>query len=418
MLKYKNQACIMIEVFLEIPYKKLYKTIIQIGDIFMLKLAIIGAGSIGGVHADSCIELKDKCEVIMICNAHIKKAEDMIKEKGFNATATEDYDEVLNNKDVDAVLICVPPLLHCEYAIRALEAKKHVLLEKPMASSLEECDKIINAAKKNDRILSVVSQNRFMTPMYKIKKMLDSNAIGRPLHTTVNSLWWRGASYYDLWWRGTWEKESGGTFTINAVHHLDITLWMLGLPKAVTAVITNTNHTNSECEDLGMAILEYDGMLAQVTASIVDHGEEQQMVFQGEKAKISIPWSVAANKSQENGFPEPDPETEKEVQKIYDGIEGLTLEGHTGQINNFINAILGEEEIVVSGQDARNVMQVVHAIYKSSTTRTTVTLPIADDDPFYKHDTMVEKMPKFFEKTKSVDGFSSSKITLARDVGK
>ncbi len=384
----------------------------------MLKVAVIGAGAIGSVHVDSCLELKEQCEIVMVCNAHIKKASDMIAEKKLNAVSTEDYQEVLDNKEVDAVLICVPPLLHCEFTIRALEAKKHVLLEKPMASSLEECDMMIEAAKKNDRILSVISQNRFKTPMHKIKKMLESKAIGRVLHTTINSLWWRGASYYDLWWRGTWEKESGGCFTINAVHHLDLTLWMIGLPKAVTAVVTNVNHTNSECEDLGVAILEYDGMLAQVTAAIVDHGEEQQMIFQGEKAKISIPWSVAANKSQENGFPEPNEEQEQEVQKIYDSIETLEVEGHTGQIKNFLNAILGKEEIVVSGQDARNAMEVIVAIYKSSTTRSTITLPISKDDPYYKHDSMVSLMPKFFEKTKSVEGFSTSKITLARDVGK
>ena len=115
---------------------------------------------------------------------------------------------------------------HAPIAIKALRAGKHVICEKPMAGSLEECDQMIKAADENGKLLSIVAQNRYKTPHMKTKQLLDAGAIGPVLFATINSFWWRGENYYDLWWRGTWEKEGGGVLVNQSVHQLDLLLWL------------------------------------------------------------------------------------------------------------------------------------------------------------------------------------------------
>ncbi|MCL2008404.1 MAG: Gfo/Idh/MocA family oxidoreductase [Treponema sp.] len=385
----------------------------------MTGIAIVGAGAIAQVHADAFLQFKNRCEVRAVCDVFPEKAEELIKEKGFkNARAFKEFDDALSAGGIDAVSICLPPATHAETAVKALTAGMHVLVEKPMAPSLAECDAMIAAAEKTGKILSPVAQNRFKTPNQRVKTMIASGDAGKILYAAANSLWWRGGNYYDIWWRGTWEGECGGCVTSHAVHHIDLLLWMLGMPQRVTAIITNVGHDNSECEDLGMAILEYPGLLAQITASLVHHDELQELVFQAEKGRLSVPWATASSRALPNGFPEENREAADSLQRRYDSIPAIPLEGHPAQISNFLAAIEGKEKLAINGNDGRSAMELIMAIYKSSLTRQPVSLPIAKDDVFYSRDSMIKAMPRFFQKTRSVDNFSTNKINLGRDVGK
>jgi predicted dehydrogenase len=385
----------------------------------MRGIAILGSGAIAAVHADAFLFHREKCEVRAVCDLYPDKAQALIDGKGLkNAKACREIDEVLSLPGIDAVSICLPPDVHCSAAVKALGAGKHVLVEKPMAASLEECDEMIRAAEKSGKLLSPVAQNRFKTPNSRVKQLLEEKTAGRVLLATVNSLWWRGGNYYDIWWRGTWKSEHGGCVTSHAVHHIDLLLWMLGRPERVTAVIANVAHDNSECEDLGLAIFEYPGMLAQMTASLVTHDEEQELIFQAEKGRLSVPWKTAASKALPNGFPEDDAEAKRSLQAAYDALPSLAVEGHPAQIGNFLAAIEGKESLAISGADGRNAIELIMAVYKSSVLRAPVTLPIAPEDPFYGRDSMSAAMPRFFEKKRTVENFASSQITLGRDLGK
>lgn len=381
-------------------------------------IIIIGTGAIARVHIEAYKEMGN-CHIACLCDLFVDKAEKMIEEMGLaGAVAFKDYKQALKMVDADIVSVCLPPGMHAQVAIDALEAGKHVLVEKPMATSLEECDQMIEAGKQSGKLLSIVCQNRFKTPMMKMKSLLDSGVIGPVRYANVNSYWWRGQSYYDLWWRGTWEKESGGCTTAHATHHLDLTQWLLGMPTEVTAVITNMVHTNSECEDLSMAIFRYPDKMAQLTATLLMHGEEQSMVFSGDKARVSIPWSVQANKELDNGFPVEDGETKQVVENFYEALAEVDLEGHPGQIRNFIRAIEGTEPLLVTGEEGRKTIELIMAIYKSSVTKAPVELPLAKDDVFYTKAGFVSQMPRFFEKKRSVENFATETISLGRDVGK
>lgn len=385
----------------------------------MVNVAIMGAGAIAGVQADAYGMFPELCEVRAVCDIYIEKAEALIKKKGLeHATAYSNLEAAVRAEKIAAVAICLPPSFHAETAIQAMELGCHVLVEKPMANSLEECDRMNEAAERTGKRLSIVCQNRFKTPMNRVHQMLQDGVGGRVTHAIVNSLWWRGENYYDIWWRGTWEKECGGSFTSHSVHHVDLLVWMLGMPEQVTAVMKNVGHHNSELEDVGMAILEYPQTFAHIGTSIVDHGEEQEMVFQTEKGRLSIPWKPAAATPLPNGFPKENQEYEEELYHIYNEIPELELEGHPAQVRNFLRAIRGEEELLSSGKEGRNAIEVIMAIYKSHAERGTVSLPIAKDDDFYRKETMVQRMPHFFEKVKSIENFTETEITLGRDVGK
>jgi predicted dehydrogenase len=182
--------------------------------------------------------------------------------------------------------------------------------------------------------------------------------------------------------------------------------------------MTNTAHDNSECEDLAVAILEYPGMLAQITASLVTHDEEQEMIFQTEKARLSIPWKTAASKALPNGFPEENSEVKNAVQSRYAALPELPAEAHPAQIGNLISAINGEETLLVTGRDGRAALELIMAIYKSAATRATVPLPLEPGDAFYRQATMLAAVPHFNEKKRSVENFTQTEITLGRDYGK
>lgn len=382
----------------------------------MINVVIIGTGAISVSHIRGYLELGDKCKIVALCDIYPEKAKQQAKEFNLEVDVYEDYSKLLERSDVDLVSICTPPYTHAEITINFLNAGKHVLVEKPMASSLEECDAMNDAAKRNNKLLSVVAQNRFTNPMMKLKNVLETKLMGPIVHTQVDSYWWRGHSYYDLWWRGTWEKEGGGCTLNHAVHHIDIFQWMNGMPFEVTAVMSNTSHDNAEVEDLSIAICRYkSGALAQITSSVVHHGEEQQLIFQGKNARVSAPWKLKASTSKENGFPEDDKKLEDKIQQVYDQQSDLLYHGHTGQIHDVLSAIRDKHEVLVDGEQGRNTLELITAIYQSASLGEAVKLPLTTDSPFYTRENILKKATYFFEKTGVVEGFANNAITVGGD---
>lgn len=378
----------------------------------MLKIAIIGAGAISTAHIEAYRQFPERCEIVAVADIYKNKAENRIAEQQLlNAQAYEDYKKLLN-KDIDLISVCTPPYTHAEISISFLQAGKHVIVEKPMASSLEECDAMNEAAKASGKLLSVIAQNRFRTPMMKLKSVLESGLIGPVVHTQVDSFWWRGHCYYDLWWRGTWEMEGGGCTLNHAVHHIDALLWMKGQPTELQAVMGNTAHDNAEVEDLSIAILKFaDGSLGQITSSVVHHGEKQQLIFQGKNARISAPWLLTASSALENGFPTPNSQLTSEIQAYYEKLPEVIYEGHVGQVDNVLSAIENGASLLIDGYSGRATLELILAIYKAATTGEKVKFPLHADDPFYTRKGIQENIPHFYEKTASVANFSDQAIT-------
>ncbi|HEO8420541.1 TPA: Gfo/Idh/MocA family oxidoreductase [Yersinia enterocolitica] len=379
----------------------------------MLKVAIIGAGAISSAHMEAYLQFPDRCQIVALCDIYPEKAEKKAKEFNLDATIYDDHTKMLNREDIDLVSVCTPPYTHSEITINFLDTGKNVLVEKPMASSLEECDAMNAAAERNNKMLSVISQNRFRTPMMKLKSVLDTKLMGPIVHTQVDSFWWRGHSYYDLWWRGTWEKEGGGCTLNHAVHHIDIFKWMNGMPSEVTAVMSNASHDNAEVEDISVAICRYDdGSLAQITSSVIHHGEEQQLIFQGKNARVSVPWKVKASKSKGNGFPEEDGELEAQIQQYYDELDEVQHEGHTGQIDDVLTALENGTPILIDGKQGRQTLELISAIYESASTGKTIKLPLTKDNLFYTREGTQKNAIHFYEKKTVIENFEDNNITV------
>jgi len=385
----------------------------------MIDVAVIGAGAISSFHLDGYLAFPDRCRVVAVADTDLGRAHNRIAEYGLkDAVAFDGVDAVLaSGRNIDLASVCTPPSGHAEIAAKLLDAGVSTLLEKPMAPSLAECDAILAAAERGGAILSVVAQNRFTNPMMRLKQVLDSGLAGRVLHAQVDSHWWRGLSYYDLWWRGTWRSEGGGCTLNHAVHHIDALQWMVGTPAAIQSMIGNVNHGNSEVEDLSLTIMRFpDGALGQLTASVVHHGQEQQIIFQTERAKIAMPWTVSAQAALPNGFPEHehDEATERELTDYYESLPALAYEGHTGQIDDVLTALEttdGTHHVLVTGRDGRTTIEIITAIYQAAITAQTVTLPLPPDDPFRTRAGLLAAAPHFHKKTASVGEFSSNEIT-------
>ncbi len=314
---------------------------------------------------------------------------------------------------IDVVHVCTPPYTHAEIAINSMNAGKNVLVEKPMATCLAECDAMIAAEATNGVVMGCIAQNRFQNPVYKLKEVLDSGKAGALRVAHVNSFWWRGHSYYDLWWRGLWEKEGGGPTLNHAVHHIDIMNWLKGeLPVGVTSVLGNVMHDNAEVEDISFSTLVYgDATLAQVTSSVVHHGEEQGVVLQCADAKIQAPWDCYASITKENGFPIRNEALEAELNQMVEDLPDLPYVGHAGEIDNYLTALQQGTRPMIQGADGRKTVELITAIYKSGALKQTVALPITPEDEFYTFDGLLKHAPRFYEKTSCVENFTQDNIT-------
>lgn len=161
-----------------------------------------------------------------------------------------------------------------------------------------------------------------------------------------------------------------------------------------------------------MSILRYDGMLGQVNSSLVDHDEKQEFFFAAEHASFAIPWHVKAVEQLPNGFFKPNPEREEALDAHYASLPGLALEGHPAQIEDVLVAVQQGRAPLVDGREGRKAVELITAMYKSSTEACEVALPLEADDPFYTTEGMMARMIRYHKKLKSVENLEDSEITL------
>lgn len=375
----------------------------------MIKVAIIGTGNICPSHIQAYLAFPQRCHIVALSDIYPEKAQQRAEQFDLDAQIYSDYHELLKTEKPDLVSICLPPYVHADVAVAAMETGANVVCEKPMASSLAECDRMIEAEKRTGKWICCVAQNRFRDDHMGLKEILDAGLIGRIVHAQIDSYWWRGHSYYDLWWRGTWEKEGGGCTLNHAVHHIDLLLWMMGMPQRVTAVLSNAAHDNSEVEDISVAVLEYaGGALAQITSSVISHGQRQNVIFQGEDAMVGAPWQRYASTSMPNGFPEENTQLEAKIDVMHQAHQPLAHTLHTAQIDDVLSAMEQGRAPFIGSEDGRRTVELITAIYESGSARRTVELPLKADDAFYTTEGILKNARHFYEKGKSVENFKDT----------
>ena len=223
-----------------------------------MKYALIGCGRISPNHISAA--LNNNLEIVGICDVlqeKIIEKKEMFKEI-INVNEYLDYKEMLEKEKPTLVAIATESGKHAQIAIDCLNSGANVIIEKPIALSLEDADKIIEAAQKNNLKVCACHQNRFNKAIQKIRKSLENGDFGKLLHGTAHIRWNRDINYYkQAPWRGTWEQD-GGALMNQCIHNIDLLRWMMGNDvEEVMAYTDRLTHDYIDAEDLGVAILKF-----------------------------------------------------------------------------------------------------------------------------------------------------------------
>ncbi len=349
----------------------------------MLRTGIIGCGKVARYHAATLMNLGES-EFRAVCSRSKEKAKAFGKEYG--ARGYDDVTTMVMEEQLDMVIVCTPHPNHKEPAVAAMKAGAHVLVEKPMASSLKDCDMMIEAAENYGKTLGVVSQRRFYPPVQRVKKAIDAGKIGIPVLGTATMLSWRDKNYYDSDpWRGRWKEEGGGVLVNQAPHQLDLLLWFMGDIEELYGVHANLNHPYIEVEDTALAIIKFkNGGLGNILVSnsqkpgifgkVHVHGsngasagvqtEGGAMFVAGMTEKIDPPfndiWTIPGEETMTGKWKEEDTRFFSSTDAI-----GYFLER---QVEDFILAVEEGKEPMVTAQEGRKTVELFTMIYRSNDT--------------------------------------------------
>ena len=187
----------------------------------------------------------------------------------YQVAAFTDLREMIDQAKVEAICLCTPHPQHAVPTIIAAQAGVHVLVEKPLASSLADCDAMLAAAHANKTIISTVCQRRFYPPCRRIHEAIRDGKLGKPILGTATIFGWRDEAYYQSDpWRGSWKHEGGGVLVNQSPHQLDLLLWYLGEVEEVFGYWANQNHPYIEVEDTAVAVIRFkNGALGTVVVS-------------------------------------------------------------------------------------------------------------------------------------------------------
>ena len=220
-----------------------------------LKTGIIGCGKVGDFHAKA-FEALENSEFTAVCDNNIERARAFADRYGVKAY--DDIEAMIRECGLDVVSICTPHPLHANPAVIAADCGCNVLIEKPLAASLEDCDRIIEAGDRNHVTIGTMVQRRFYRPCMRIHQAIEDGKIGRPVLGMVTMLGWRDKNYYDSDpWRGSWKGEGGGVMVNQAPHQIDLLQWYMGEVDEIYGVWKNLNHPYIEVEDTAVAVIKF-----------------------------------------------------------------------------------------------------------------------------------------------------------------
>lgn len=340
------------------------------------KIGMIGCGNIAAKHIIAMAENGNKIELSALCDIYNGKINDIAAYystlSGNNPESIKkynNYNKILEDEEIEIVTITTSSGTRSRIALEALEAGKHLILEKPMALSIKDADAIIKKAEEKRLIVSVCHQLRYLPYMKALKENVDMGAFGKLTYAVASMRWNRGDEYYSSSsWRGTW-KNDGGALMNQAIHVIDLLLWMFGPVKNVYGKI-GRYLKKIEAEDTGMALLEFkNGAMGLVEASVCIYPEnlEERLSIFGENGSAVI-GGKALNKVEVWNFKDG-----KKIENMYD-----KRNLHSVLYDNVINSIEGKRQPLINAREGKKALELILAIYKSSKEGVPVALPLKD----------------------------------------
>ena len=357
---------------------------------------IVGCGMIANFHAQAIKHMKGT--KLVSCYSSNPDSADAFAAAHPGTTSYHDLDQMLADPALSIVCICTPSGAHMEPAIKAAQAKKHVVIEKPMEITLKRCDAIIDACRRNGVMLCPIFQSRFSPANIALKEAISEGRFGKLTLGDTFVKWWRTQPYYDgpqpkgsktpvkTGWRGTWNLDGGGAYMNQAIHNVDLLYWLMGDIAEVSAVTATLGHERIEVEDVGVAAIKFkNGAVGTITATTA--------AWPGLLKKTEIHGTAgSAIVEQDNvllwQFEKPKPKDRAIVDKLMNRDENsggasdpksISYMGHMEQLKDFIKAIQLGKKPKITGDEGRKAVEIVLAIYQSAWTGKRVSLPLEKD---------------------------------------
>lgn len=347
-----------------------------------VRTALVGCGKVGQIQAEALSTLPES-EFVAVCDSDPARAESFARR--YQVRAFSELPVLIKECAVQSVFICTPHPLHARPAIEGAEAGAHVLVEKPLAASLKDCQAMVAAARNAGVKLGVISQRRWYEPVRRMKQAIDTGKIGRPVLGVFTMYSWRDQAYYQSDpWRGKWDTEGGGVLTNQSPHMLDLLLWLMDDQVVeVCGYWANLNHPYIEVEDSAVAILRFArGGLGSVITSLSQkpgihtkvhiHGAlggsvgvetDRGATFIAGMTEIAEPplndlWTISGEEGLLERF-------QAEDRARFTTLNPINYY-HALQIRDFLQAIVDDRTPEVTGDDGLQVVALVQAIYQSN----------------------------------------------------
>lgn len=357
----------------------------------MIKYALIGCGRISINHIKA-VEKQNKdvqnkkISIVALCDTDINKAyklrekigiEESEKGKGIEDSIDvyQDYKKMIReHPEINLIAIATQSGYHAEIAKYCIKHRINVIIEKPIALSIDDADEIIRLQKETGVKVCVSHQNRFNRAIQKLRTEIENKTLGKISHGSISVRWNRDKNYYNqASWRGTWEQD-GGCLMNQCIHGIDLLIWMIGDVKSVYGVVRNEFHNYIQAEDLGMAILEFkNGSVATIegTTNIYNKNLAETLSIFGETGTVRI-GGTQCNKIDTWDIKGENIEDESE------NAENVYGNGHMSLYADMIDAIENNRQPYISAVDGRNALEIVLAIYKSMQTGEKIVLPLSN----------------------------------------
>lgn len=331
---------------------------------------VVGCGVIGAFHADALQRIPE-ARLVALCDSRSGRARGLAERLGCDWT--DSYEALLARPDVQVVDICAPSGLHASMGIAAARAGKHVVVEKPLALSTGDADRLIEACDAAGVALAGILQYRFTDAARQVKEAVASGRLGRILMASADVKWYRADAYYgETDWRGTWTMD-GGVLNNQGPHHLDLLLWLLGQPAEVLFARLDTLTHHIEAADAAWTIIRFgSGAVATVQATTAAYpGLPARLELCGERGAAVIVGDRLELLATADG--ETSPTVLADVSKGADKAYLLSAEKdpaalpsrwHEAQLRDFVAALKEGRPPEVDGREARRVVALIEAIHR------------------------------------------------------
>lgn len=355
----------------------------------MVRFGIVGCGAIGPTHAGALKQIEN-AQLVAVADVIPDRARAVADKYGVGKVYASD-EQLIQDESIDAVIFGTPSGMHADQATRAMEAGKHVVVEKPMDVSLAGCDRMIEAEKRTGKKLAIISQHRWDHASRFVKDAIEAGQLGKLVYVDMSVKWWRTQDYYDSGdWRGTWQWDGGGALMNQGVHTVDLMQWLAGPVESIFARCLTGGHERIEVEDIASASLKFkSGAIGNLVASTACYngqparldiyGTEGSTIIEGDRLKLfhlKNGTSITAEQASQHALRVAMGGTASVKDDAAQRLESASAQdpgavwgdAHREQLKDFIRAIQTDTAPLIHGQEGRKPLEIILGVYESART--------------------------------------------------